>query len=113
MVKTSPRTKKTTFQVELPEANAVALVGDFNGWNGDATPMKKNKSGVWKTDLKLEAGSYQFRYLVDSSSWLNDVETAATPNDFGTENSIYSVEFAAPKKTTTRRKTTKNGSAGK
>lgn len=106
MIKVSPRTKKTSFQVSYPEAQSVTVVGDFNGWSGEATPMKKNRSGVWKADLVLEAGDYQFRYLVNNDQWLNDEEVPSVPNSFGTENNVLHVEFPAPKKKTAAKKTT-------
>ncbi len=108
MIKVSTRTKKTSFQVEWPEANTVAVVGNFNEWDADATPMKKNRSGVWKADLVLDEGNYEFRYLVNGQEWRNDEEAAATPNVFGSYNSAFSVEL--PKKKTTRKTTAKKSS---
>ena len=108
MVKVSPRTKKTSFQVSLPEANSVAVVGDFNGWNADSSPLKKNKSGVWKADLQLDAGEYQFRYLVNENEWLNDDSAALILNDFGTENSVVEIEIPAAKKTTAKKAASKS-----
>lgn len=110
MIKISPRTKKTSFQLELPEANEVALVGDFNEWNGDATPMKKLKSGVWKADLVLDEGEYEFRYLVDGNNWVNDEATEVRRNQFGTANSVVHVEIPTPKtKKASAKKASKNG----
>ena len=110
MIKVSPRTKKTSFQVTLPEAESVKLVGDFNGWNAEANPMKKNKSGLWKTDLKLDAGEYQFRYLVNESEWLNDDATEVVPNSYGSTNSVANVAFPKPKRRPAAKKTaSKNG----
>ena len=91
MIQVSPKTKKTSFKVELPEADSVKLVGEFTDWS--ATPMKKLKSGVWKAAVALEEGSYQFRYLVNDSQWLNDETAATVPNEFGTENSVAQVAF--------------------
>ena len=105
MIKVSTRTKKTSFQVAWPEADTVALVGNFNEWNEDATPMKKNRSGVWKADLALDEGNYEFRYLVNGNEWRNDDDTASTPNVFGSYNSAFSVEM--PQKKATRKSTAK------
>lgn len=116
MIKVSPTTKKTTFQVNLPEADSVAVVGDFNGWSGTANPMKKGKGGVWKADLALKAGQYQFRYLVDKQDWLNDEDAPVVPNDFGSKNSLVTVKFPAAKKTaskTAAKKTTKSSKTKK
>ncbi len=100
MIKVSPKTQKTSFRINIPEAESVSLVGEFNSWDQNATPMKKLKSGVWKADLKLEAGEYQFLYLVNGRDWYKDDEAPSVPNIFGTENSIAIVDVRpAAKKT--------------
>lgn len=55
-------------------ARRVNLVGDFNGWDTHATPMRHDRSGAqWTVSLDLAAGQcYRFRYLVDGQEWLND-----------------------------------------
>ncbi|MEO0468640.1 MAG: isoamylase early set domain-containing protein [Bacteroidota bacterium] len=67
---------KVTFKLKkqfAPVADNVALVGDFNDWDHEATPMKALKSGGFSTTLDLEQGKeYQFRYLVDGNIWAND-----------------------------------------
>ena len=35
------------FLVWAPNAQAVSLVGDFNGWDRSATPMERVEGGVW------------------------------------------------------------------
>lgn len=57
----------------LAGAKKVYLVGDFNNWDESATPMRKQKSGVFASTINLEKDKqYQFRYLVDGTTWLND-----------------------------------------
>lgn len=54
-------------------ARKASLVGDFNGWNPQATSMRKLKSGEFKVTLDLEIGrEYQYRYLLDDRHWTND-----------------------------------------
>lgn len=54
-------------------AQCVSLVGDFNDWNPEATPMRKLKSGEYHATVDLAQGrSYQYRYLMDSCRWEND-----------------------------------------
>lgn len=81
---------QVTFQLpEQIEANSAAVVGEFNNWDREATPMKK-MGNVWKTTLELEqGGEYQFRYLVNDSEWLNDWEADKyVPNEFSSDNSV-------------------------
>jgi 1,4-alpha-glucan branching enzyme len=76
-LKSRPVTKVT---FRLPRAAAqnaekVHLVGDFNEWRTDATPMTRLKSGEFKATLDLESGrEYQFRYLIGDDTWENDWE---------------------------------------
>lgn len=58
-----------------PEASQVFVVGEFNDWDKDSTPMQRLKSGDFKTVLELDTGrEYQFRYLIDNEQWENDPE---------------------------------------
>ncbi|HVW18907.1 MAG TPA: 1,4-alpha-glucan branching protein GlgB [Solirubrobacteraceae bacterium] len=42
-----PRADGTSFAVWAPNARAVSVVGDFNGWDGSAHPMRSSDAGVW------------------------------------------------------------------
>ena len=54
-------------------AKKVNLVGEFNDWDTQALPMKKQKSGDYAATLDLQTGSeYAFRYLIDGEDWEND-----------------------------------------
>ena len=86
----SRNTCKVTF--ELPKeiaAKSAAVVGEFNGWQADAAPLKKVK-GVWKTTVELNQGqAYQYRYLVNEDEWHNDWEADQyVPNNIDGDNSV-------------------------
>ena len=54
-------------------AKIVHIVGDFNNWEKESTPLKKLKTGTFKITLDLPLGQeYQYRYLVDNNIWEND-----------------------------------------
>lgn len=99
MIKFNKLTKKTVFILDQPDAQSVHLAGDFNGWNTESHPMKKDKKGQWKLELALEPGTYQFRYVINRSWWMNDPMSGEVPNEHGTTNSVVTVE-AITKKTT-------------
>ena len=82
---------KVTF--ELPkevEALSASVVGDFNNWDPEATPMKRKKDGSFSAAVNLQSDrDYRFRYWLDGSRWENDWHADAyTPNGFGTEDSL-------------------------
>lgn len=89
-----PNSCKVTFRLPkeaLNGAKSVNLVGDFNNWSKEDTPMKPSKSGDYKALLTLEKGkSYQFRYLLDGETWENDwAADEYAPSPFqGVENSV-------------------------
>ncbi len=81
---------QVTFQLPSEiEAKQASVVGEFNGWDSQANPLKKIK-GVWKTTLELEQGhEYQFRYFVNGSEWYNDPEADRyVPNNIDGDNSV-------------------------
>lgn len=67
---------KVTFRLPSEAArdtDNAFLVGDFNDWQKDATPMTRLKSGEFKVSLELEPGrEYCFRYLLGDGTWEND-----------------------------------------
>jgi 1,4-alpha-glucan branching enzyme len=69
---------KVTFRLPSEaalDAEKVFLVGDFNDWRTDATPMARLKNGEFKVCLDLETGrEYRFRYLIGNDTWENDWE---------------------------------------
>ncbi|WP_152363492.1 1,4-alpha-glucan branching protein GlgB [Microlunatus speluncae] len=63
----------TRFSVWAPNAQQVRLVGDFNGWNGEDTPLHRvPDSGVWATFVPgVGSGAlYKFEILTPDGSWL-------------------------------------------
>lgn len=80
-----------TFETTIrPEARSIALVGDFNGWDPSAHPMKQRKDGGWFITLRLpKKRDWQYRFVVDGSDWVTDHENEATaPNPFGGVNAV-------------------------
>lgn len=75
--KTKPQCR-VTFALTAEEAGyaqTVSLVGDFNDWNAESSPMKKDTSGNFSLTLTLPVGgTCKFRYLADGADWLNDPE---------------------------------------
>jgi 1,4-alpha-glucan branching enzyme len=60
--KAKPKTKKTQFQLDAPEARRVALAGTFNEWDINTLPMKKDSKGTWRTSVALPPGRHEYRF---------------------------------------------------
>ena len=76
-------------------AGSVYLVGEFNDWDANSHPMKLHKDGSFNLTINLEKGrEYQFRYLIDGSTWENDdCADKYVRNPYGdSENSVVVVE---------------------
>ena len=89
-LKSKNRVQVTFYTAEAVNAQGVCLVGDFNGWDETAAPMKPLKDGRFKIVLELEPESeYEFRYLVDGEEWHNDWEAERyVPNPHGSDNCV-------------------------
>lgn len=88
--------KKTYKNVEIsfyfPEAMNVYVAGEFNGWDTQSLPMKKDKDGVWRSKIKLIPGRHEYKLFADNV-WIENLPGAeAILNPFGTQNFIISVK---------------------
>jgi 1,4-alpha-glucan branching enzyme len=52
------------FRVWAPHADAVHVVGDFNEWRGDATPMASEGNGNWYADVPGAVAGQEYKYLI-------------------------------------------------
>ena len=92
ITKRSCRSGKVRVTFAMPAAiwaDSIHVVGDFNGWDERATPLRQSESG-WMVTVELDAGrAYQYRYLLNGSEWHNDWQADAyAPNQYGGDNSV-------------------------
>lgn len=53
-------------------ADRINLVGDFNGWNTHATPMRLSEQ-FWEVTVSLPQGSTSYyAYLIDGMEWCSE-----------------------------------------
>ena len=85
--------KNVTFTVHADKGKAVYVAGEFNKWNPTAKKMAyKAKAGIYTATVKLAAGTYQYKFVIDGT-WCADPENAnAVANDQGTFNSVIEVK---------------------
>ena len=74
-------------------ANNINLAGEFNDWDINNIPLKKQKSGEFSTSVNLKQGrEYEFKYLIDGKNWLNEPDADMfVPNVFESDNSVIVV----------------------
>lgn len=86
------RSKEIVFEYYAPMSQTVFVAGTFNQWNTKDCPLKKDKSGKWKSVLSLPSGRYEYRYFIDGV-WENDQRPVeCVPNAFGSWNSVVTVQ---------------------
>lgn len=76
-------------------ARTVTLVGSFNDWTKDTTPMQQDVTpGVWSVSVALPPGRHEYAFVVRDSSgerWIADPAGIRRRDEFGTESSIISI----------------------
>lgn len=94
--------EQVVFIFQAPEAREVCIAGEFNNWQPESLPMKRDKDGIWKTKATLPAGRHEYKVVVDSV-WEEDrcgeVKVQSEPsrglmieiayNDKGTKNFVF------------------------
>ena len=55
------------FAVWAPRARAVSVVGDFNGWDAAANPMKNLSDGVWSVSIRGLRTFDNYKYAVTAA----------------------------------------------
>jgi 1,4-alpha-glucan branching enzyme len=57
--------KPVHFNCHAPQARSVSLIGDFNGWNPTAHPMRRQLDGPWYAEVGLPHGHHQYLFMID------------------------------------------------
>ena len=61
------------FSLKLDTApKSVTVAGSFNNWNREALPMARGADGIWRATAALEAGEWQYKFVLDGSVWRED-----------------------------------------
>ncbi len=93
LIAVSDSTHMVQFVFVAPTAHSVSLVGDFNNWELDATPLSAGPSrSVWTVRLPLANGRHRYAFVVDDSTWAADPSAPpAAGDDFGVPSSVITV----------------------
>jgi Carbohydrate-binding module 48 (Isoamylase N-terminal domain) len=88
-----PAAQTVRFVVLAPGAAHVSVVGDFNDWTEDATPMQRiATSNLWAASVSMKPGRYRYAFVADGTTWLVDPDAPrALDDDFGRPNSVVTI----------------------
>jgi hypothetical protein len=79
------------FELVVPEAHSVALVGDFCNWDPNQLVMKDaTGEGNWQITIRLKKGQvYTYNYLMNGRQWIADPNSLRQVDDgFGGKSSV-------------------------
>src|SRR3954467_11743435 len=68
--------KEVRFAVWAPNARSVAVVGDFNGWDPSANPMRGSDAGIWEASVARAAPGSIYKYHVVSGDGAHRTDKA-------------------------------------
>jgi hypothetical protein len=73
-------------------ARHVVLVGDFNNWDAQATPLEREPgSPLWSVTVPIQRGRHIYAFLVDSVWTVDKRAPVASDPDFGVTGSVILV----------------------
>lgn len=75
-------------------ASSVVLTGSFSSWaataGAGAIAFTKGADDAWTVTHTFDAGTYQYKFVVDGSNWILDPSNPFTTDDgMGNMNSVY------------------------
>lgn len=83
--------RPTNFVCLAPDAKAVAITGDFNDWNPESHPMKKQPDGGWLVQIPLTHGHHHYLFLVDGKPTLDPRAQGVARNEKNEKVSLIAV----------------------
>lgn len=79
------RQKKEKFSVKfnsLKKVKSVSLVGEFNNWSANKTPLSFDSlTGKWVTKITLPPGVWEYKFVVNNKQWLPDPQNPERVSD--------------------------------
>jgi len=74
---------KITFALPAVDVDQpVSVLGDFNGWDPFANPLKKRSNGTLSSSIEVPAGhAFRFKYLGGDGRWFCDPDAETVEHD--------------------------------
>ena len=83
--------KPTNFFCAAPEAQSVAVVGDFNDWRPHVHLMQQQTDGSWHLQIPLNHGHHHYAFLVDGKPVLDPRAMGVARNEKNERVSLIAV----------------------
>jgi cyclomaltodextrinase len=83
------RSLEHTFRyVPTAQVKQVCVMGNFNNWNRSSLVMQRQPDGSFSLTQALDAGRYEYKFVVDGKEVLDPANSEKVPNGFGDFNSV-------------------------
>lgn len=76
----------------------VNLFGQFNSWNRQSIPMTESEPGVFRVNIPLDPGRYEYKFFVDAKEIIDSLNPVYVSNGMGDYNSVIVIEQPAEDK---------------
>jgi cytoskeletal protein CcmA (bactofilin family) len=87
------------FLYYMPDAESIALTGDFIDWDPEGIPMVRDAQGTWSTLYALPPGEYKYKFIIDGEAVPDPDVADKVPDGMG--------GWATPIEVKSRRRTTR------
>ena len=89
----SAKTRKVKFRLAGKPDRVVCIAGSFNDWDPAATRMPYDPAErCFQLTMELAPGYYEYKFVVDGQWIMDESNHNFAANDFGTLNSVLTVE---------------------
>lgn len=82
------------FSLVRPDAKAVFVAGEFNGWSTKSHPMNRDADNTWHATVHLARGDYAYKFVADGE-WILDPANPLRKTVDGAENSLARIDASA------------------
>lgn len=80
------------FRLRAPDAESVAVAGDFTDWEPAYYLSDVDGDGVWTGRVPLRPGLHEYMFVVDGSEWVTDPGAERYVDDgFGHRNAVVTI----------------------
>jgi len=80
-------TQDVLFVLPALDAENVAVVGNFNAWEGTAL-SDSDQDGIWTASISLAPGRYEYAFIIDGRWWGQDPLADEYIQSFGEYSSV-------------------------
>ena len=90
----SPKKKKVRIKLRDQGYSVVEIKGEMNNWN--PSKLALDNEGYWFSEIMLNPGKYQYKFIVDDKETNDPVNQDSISNGTGGYNSVLNIEGGDP-----------------